>query len=86
MVRIDDRELEPLPMNYFSSYFRKTVYSFYQIVGSNPPDTLQEEYSYLSSHMQHSPYSIVYDYGTYLADHIHEGLVGLQEGNQWVKF
>lgn len=71
-------------MSYFSSYFKKTVYSLCQIIGFTPPDTLQKEYSYLATHLQHPTYSIVYDYDNYLVEHMHKGLVELKEGKQWV--
>lgn len=77
---------EPYPISYFVPYFQNNFYSIFQIIGYDPVTRMPMAWMYMASYIQHPNYCTIYDYGGYLVERIHEGLVRLKKGEVGVKF
>lgn len=77
---------DPYPISYFVPHFQNNFYSICQITGYDPVTSMPMAWMNMATHIQHPHYCIVYDYGGFLAEKIHEGLVRLKKGEVGVKF
>ena len=72
---------EPFRLNCFGKPFLATFYSLCQILGFSLGAVMPIAYMFMGVQIQHPNFSIMYDFASFLAERIDEGLSKLQKGD-----
>ena len=85
-IHMSPTDQEPFRLNCFADHFLATFYSLCQILGFSPNTVMPIAYMFMGAQIQHPNFSVVYDYASFLAERMHEGLLNLFVGDTSVPF
>ena len=85
-IHMSPTDQEPFRLNCFADHFLATFYSLCQILGFSPNTVMPIAYMFMGAQIQHPNFSVVYDYASFLAERMHEGLLNLFVGDTNVPF